>query len=66
MFRLVEIFLGTGLLLSLSACGDTCESVKKDLQKIEKDIEKNPESAFDHAEELEELGNKMQELKCFP
>ena len=39
----------------LSGCGSSCESLQEEIQDIGREINKNPESALDYAEELDGL-----------
>ena len=64
MVRMATLVLGIGLAATLGACGDSCESVKADMERIGKEIQKDPTSAFDRASELDELGRKYRELGC--
>lgn len=66
MIRPICVCIAVGLLVSLSACGDTCESVKAEAREIEQKIQKDPQSASEYAEEMDELIEKMSELQCFP
>lgn len=64
MIRSVIITLGLAMAMSVSGCGDSCESLQADMEQIGKEIEKNPETAFGRAKELQELGAKYTELGC--
>lgn len=64
MLRVIVLLLGSGLLLPLGGCGDSCESVQKKIESIGRDIQKNPESAMDHSKELSELRDKLKEMGC--
>jgi len=64
MLRSLALLLGLGLVLTLLGCGDTCESVQEDIQEIGREIQKNPASAMDQAEELSALKDKLIELDC--
>jgi hypothetical protein len=68
MYRSALLTLVLGFTLTLTACSpNSCESIKERLGEIEQDMEDNPEILMDEdtGRELEELGNKMVELKCF-
>jgi hypothetical protein len=64
MLRLIRLLFGVGLILFLSGCGDSCESVQDEIQEIGRAIQKNPQTAMERGEELEELKNKLQEMDC--
>jgi hypothetical protein len=65
MSRLPSLFLVLGLSVSLLACGgDSCESLQEEFEEIGREIEANPETVLDRAEELQELGERMQEMGC--
>jgi len=64
MFRAITAASGLGLMLALSACGDTCESLKAEMEEIGQEIQKDPSSAFERAKELQELTNKALEMNC--
>ena len=54
------------LVLVLVGCSDTCESVQDDIEKIGRDISKDPGQALDekNVKELETLTDKLRELGC--
>lgn len=65
MVRSATLFLALGLGVSLLACGgDSCESLQEEFEQIGREIEANPETVLDRAEELQELGERMQEMGC--
>lgn len=65
MAKLLAALLGAGALVSLSGCGDSCESVQAEMKKIGGEIAKDPSTAPKRAGELEELAKKMRDLNCF-
>lgn len=64
MFRLEVLLLVVGLMVSLSACGDTCESVQDEIEKVGRSIQKDPKKARESMEELKALKNKLYEMDC--
>lgn len=64
MLRLAAMLLGLGLVLPLSACGDSCESLQEEIQEIGREIQQSPGSAMERGEELQELRDKLQEMGC--
>lgn len=64
MLRAAITVLAVAGIAMLSGCGETCESVQEDLQELGTEIRKNPETAFDRAEELEALRDKLQAMDC--
>lgn len=64
MLRSVIVTAGFGMLLGLSGCGESCESVQDDIEEIGREISRDPSSAPDRAEELEALRDKLQEMGC--
>lgn len=64
MPRSILLTAGLGMVLGLSGCGESCESVQDEIEGIGREIQKNPSSAPDRAEELEELRDKLQEMGC--
>ena len=65
MLRSATLLLGLGLGAALLACGgDSCESVQAEIEQIGREINENPDTVFDRAEELEALGNQLQEMGC--
>jgi len=66
MFRSTTAVLGSILILSLSGCGSSCESLEDEMMEIGREIRNNPESAMDRSGDLEELGAKYREMGCTP
>lgn len=49
----------------LAGCGQSCESIQDEIESIGREILKNPETAMDRSEELDELRNDLVEMGCF-
>ncbi len=64
MPHFMMVTAGLGMVLGLSGCGESCESVQDEIEEIGRDIQKNPSSAPGRAEELEDLRDKLQEMGC--
>jgi len=60
----VTAIIGLSLMVSLSACGDSCNSLKGEIEQIGREVQKNPASAMSRTEELQSLTNKMAKLGC--
>jgi hypothetical protein len=64
MFRVEVLLLVVGLIGSLSACSDTCESVQDELERIGRSIQKDPKKARESTEEIKALTSKLLEMDC--
>lgn len=64
MLRIITLTSILGMVLVLSACGESCESLQDQMQDIGREIQGDPSSAMDRSEELEDLRDKMQEMGC--
>lgn len=50
--------------LLIAGCGKSCSSIQDEIEKIGREIQQNPESAFDHEEKLRKLRDELQEMGC--
>jgi hypothetical protein len=57
------LFAVTGF-ASLSGCGNSCQAIQDDIEKIGAEISKKPETAMDRSEELEKLRQKLEAEGC--
>jgi len=64
MPRFMIMTAGLGMVLGLSGCGESCESVQGEIEEIGRDSEKDASCAPDGAEELEVLRDKLEEMGC--
>lgn len=53
-----------GTLLLLTGCGATCESVHDEIAAIAREIQRDPETAWDRAGELDALRSQLEEMGC--
>ncbi|GAB4149457.1 MAG: hypothetical protein Tsb0016_20830 [Sphingomonadales bacterium] len=49
---------------ALAGCGDTCESIKAEMEAIGQDIQKDPSTAMSRSDELQALQQKLAEMNC--
>lgn len=61
MIRTIFCF---SLVAFLAGCGSDCESIQDQIEHIGREIQKKPETAFDRAQELEALTQKLKEKGC--
>jgi len=55
--------VGFGILLALSGCSESCESLQDKIQDIGLEIQKS-DNPWEHEEELTKIRDKMQEMGC--
>lgn len=62
--HLTALFTITAGSLALAGCGDTCESVKAEMEAIGMEIQKDPSTAMSRSDELQALQQKLAEMDC--
>ena len=64
MIRIVTLAAVAAMMGPLGGCGDSCDSIRAEMEEIGREIQKDPASAMDRAKELQELSVKAMEMKC--
>ncbi len=64
MLRVAAFLLGVCLIACLFGCGESCESVQKEIDAIGRSIQKDPQKAMESSKQLSELKDKMREMGC--
>jgi len=65
MFKSFVLLASVSAPLFLTGCGKSCESIQEEMEAISRDLQEDPGSVFDRADELEELGAQLVEMQCF-
>ena len=63
-FQRYVIIVSIASLPLLSACSRSCEDIQADIAEISREIQKNPDTAWDREKELRSLKNELTEKGC--